>query len=260
MTSAASTPPMTSAASTPPMTSAASTPPMTSSSTPASPMTSSSTPASPMTSSSTPASPMTSSSTPPPMSYPRFRRDAPWRQSRPPSRRPRWWPSLGRPPRRLQRRSSRRRHQTRPRWIRGHWGRRPTTSSPLHPPLFREYVGHLESVHRGGILLRLRLLPTPLIRLCAPRDTPTGAHMQGRAARVSALLQPPAAITRWQSAHLRLIRARSIKDQWTQGSSRELSFLMVYLPSVACVSISPGSPSGLRLLPSFLDLLLAPGF
>nr|XP_061801122.1 uncharacterized protein LOC133592502 isoform X2 [Nerophis lumbriciformis] len=223
-------------------------------------MTSSSTPASPMTSSSTPASPMTSSSTPPPTSYPRFRRDAPWRQSRPPSRRPRWWPSLGRPPRRLQRRSSRRRHQTRPRWIRGHWGRRPTTSSPLHPPLFREYVGHLESVHRGGILLRLRLLPTPLIRLCAPRDTPTGAHIQGRAARVPALLQPPAAITRWQSAHLRLIRARSIKDQWTQGSSRELSFLMVYLPSVACVSISPGSPSGLRLLPSFLDLLLAPGF
>nr|XP_061780374.1 uncharacterized protein LOC133571867 isoform X2 [Nerophis lumbriciformis] len=184
-----------------------------------------------MTSSSTPASPMTSSSTPPPMSYPRFRRDAPWRQSRPPSRRPRWWPSLGRPPRRLQRRSSRRRHQTRPRWIRGHWGRRPTTSSPLHPPLFREYVGHLESVHRGGILLRLRLLPTPLIRLCAPRDTPTGAHIQGRAARVPALQQPPAAFTHRQSTLLGLMRAGSIKDQWTQGSARELSFLMVYLPS-----------------------------
>nr|XP_061842960.1 uncharacterized protein LOC133623665 [Nerophis lumbriciformis] len=44
-------------------------------------------------------------------------------------------------------------------------------------------------------------------------------------------------------AHLGLMRARCIKDQWTQGSGRELSFLMVYLPfvtwKVSCASHFP---------------------
>nr|XP_061840467.1 uncharacterized protein LOC133621984 [Nerophis lumbriciformis] len=80
-----------------------------------------------------------------------------WRHSRLPSGRPRRWSFLGRPPRRLLRRSTRRRHQTRPRWIRGHLGRRPTSSSPLHPPLTFDLCvlvvparGHLGAVHKEG--------------------------------------------------------------------------------------------------------------
>ncbi|XP_061760990.1 uncharacterized protein LOC133555674 [Nerophis ophidion] len=115
--------------------------------------------------SATSTSQMTSAAFTPPSSYastlqtspPRFWRDAPWRHSRPPPRLPRWCPFLGCPPRRRQLHSTRRRHQTRPRWIRGHLGWRPTTSSPLRPPLtfvpvllvFRP-VGHLEAVHKKG--------------------------------------------------------------------------------------------------------------
>nr|XP_061782414.1 uncharacterized protein LOC133574295 isoform X5 [Nerophis lumbriciformis] len=68
-----------------------------------------------------------------------------------------------------------------------------------------------------------------------------------------------------QDAVVGLMRASSIRDQWTQGSARELSFLMVYLPfvtwKVSCAShLSLDLPLDSDMPPSFLDLLLAPGF
>ncbi|XP_061734818.1 sterile alpha motif domain-containing protein 1-like [Nerophis ophidion] len=119
MTSAAFTPPMTSAAFTPPMTSAASTPAPTSAPQPP-----------PAEVSVLAAAPAALSAVSGPAS------------ARPPPRQPRMWPcpgrpprgmhsSLfrpmmwlfrGRPPRQFQRRSTRRRHLTFPRWLRGHKG------------------------------------------------------------------------------------------------------------------------------------------
>ncbi|XP_061895269.1 uncharacterized protein LOC133644626 [Entelurus aequoreus] len=126
---------------------------------------------------------------------------SPWRHYRPPFRRPRWWPYLGRPPRRPQRHSTRRRHQTRPRWIRGHLGRRPTTSSPLRPPLtfvsvflfVVRPVGHLEAVHKeGGTVTAQTPANASHLSVRSSERTSGHAHERAHPGARRARLRPPA--------------------------------------------------------------------
>ncbi|XP_061887212.1 uncharacterized protein LOC133638527 [Entelurus aequoreus] len=204
--------------------------------------------------------PMTSSSLPP-MSPPRLRRDASWPHLRPPFRRPRGWPFLGRPP---QRRSSRRRHQTRPRWIRGHLGRRPTSNSPLRPPLtfvsvflLVPAIGHLGAVHKEGDIVTAWAHWNAHSSL---RTASTSGHAHGHGAHpgtccaclrpaASALQLPPAAINYRQSAHLPVMK--KLPGQFGMPGP-EYNLLLVFIPCVhprvkLCVLCSRIFPASLAL-------------